>query len=132
VDVEDDDNSNVTTDHNPDATGDSTEVNSQAEFNGSVEINDETGRIVMSASSAASADSVNSDDGSGMAEAAAATQEELDRLMEGEVDAVSCIECGGTGKVYTKIGSMECSSCGGTGLKPGLYSGYSGYGDYSC
>jgi len=132
VDVEDDDNSNVTTDHNPDATGDSTEVNSQAEFNGSVGIDDETGRIVLSAASAASADSVNSDDGSGMIEAAAATQEELDRLMEGEVDAVSCIECGGTGKVYTKIGSMECSSCGGTGLKPGLYSGYGGYGDYSC
>lgn len=97
----------------PDATGNSNDVSNEI-MEGSIEIDETTGRIVIS--------SQNSDDGSQIQ----ATQEELDRLMENEVDSNSCVECGGTGKVDTQVGPVECALCGGMGIKPG-YNGYEGY-----
>lgn len=122
---------NVTTDHPSDATGDSTELSpydsltmaQQAEmFKGSIEIDDSTGQITIVG---------DNDDGSKMSGIAAASQEELDRLMEQEVDAASCSDCGGTGRIMTNGANIECTGCGGSGLKPGLY-GMGGYEGYTC
>jgi proteasome lid subunit RPN8/RPN11 len=86
----------------------------------SVEIDENTGQIIMTRDT-------NSDDGSQVDITDAtgtrpATQEEIDRMMEAEVDSVSCGECSGTGKVDSNNGDMivqiECVSCGGTGLRP--------------
>ncbi len=90
-------------------------VNSQAvnaAIDAVVELNEETGQITVS-----NATGHSNDDGHDMG-TRPATQEELDRLMEAEVDAASCYDCGGTGKIEVNDATIECTGCGGSGLKP--------------
>lgn len=88
-------------------------------------INEETGQITVPDPTGHS-----TDDGHDLV-TRPATQDELDRLIEAEVDAASCIDCGGTGKLDANGTVIECVGCGGTGLKPG-YSGAQSFEGYTC
>jgi proteasome lid subunit RPN8/RPN11 len=60
------------------------------------------------------------------------SQAEIDAGMEAAVDANSCDECGGTGKVDSQGVKVECAACAGSGLKMEYFRGMGdGYG-YTC
>lgn len=60
------------------------------------------------------------------------SQAEVDAGMEAAVDAASCDECGGTGRVDSQGVKVECAACSGSGLKVEYFRGMGdGYG-YTC